>query len=51
MLQVAPLGIPSHFELQFDAAVPRHICTVRWRTENAMGVSFDDVAATLARAS
>jgi hypothetical protein len=45
MLQVAPLGIPNHFELVLDAAVPRHVCTVRWRTDCAMGVSFDDVAA------
>ena len=42
MLQVGGLGIPSHFELVLDAAVPRHPCTVRWRTENAIGVSFDD---------
>ncbi|MEJ0012469.1 MAG: PilZ domain-containing protein [Bauldia sp.] len=43
LLQVGGLGIPSHFELKYDAPVPRHPCTVRWRTENAMGVSFDDV--------
>jgi len=43
MLQVGGLGIPSHFELMLDAPVPRHPCTVRWRSENAMGVSFDDV--------
>ena len=42
MLQVGGLGIPSHFELVLDAAVPRHLCTVRWRTEDAIGVSFDD---------
>jgi hypothetical protein len=38
-----PLGIPTHFELSMDAAKSRRPCTVRWRTENAMGVSFDDV--------
>ena len=45
MLQVGGLGIPSHFVLTLDATVPRHECTVRWRAENAIGVSFDDVAA------
>jgi hypothetical protein len=44
LLQVGGIGIPSHFELRFDAPVPRHPCTVRWRTETSMGVSFDDVA-------
>ena len=43
LLQVGGLGIPSHFTLKYDAPVPTHPCTVRWRTENAMGVSFDDV--------
>ena len=42
MLQVAGLGIPSHFQLRFDAVVPVRPCTVRWRAENAIGVSFDD---------
>jgi hypothetical protein len=42
MLKVVGLGIPSHFELVLDAPVPRHPCTVRWRTEDAIGVSFDD---------
>jgi hypothetical protein len=43
MLQIGGLGIPSHFTLEYDAPVPRHPCTVRWRSENAIGVSFDDV--------
>ena len=43
MLQVGGLGIPSHFELIMDATVPRHPCTVRWRSQDAVGVSFDDV--------
>jgi hypothetical protein len=43
MLQVGGLGIPSHFTLKYDGPTPTHPCTVRWRTENAMGVSFDDV--------
>jgi hypothetical protein len=43
MLQVSSLGIPSHFELAMDALVSRHPCTVRWRSEDAIGVSFDDV--------
>ncbi len=42
MLQVGGLGIPSHFELVLDTTVTRHMCTVRWRTEDAIGVSFDD---------
>ena len=44
MLQVGGLGIPSHFLLIMDAAVPRHPCTVRWRSGTAVGVSFDDIA-------
>lgn len=43
MLQVGGLGIPSHFQLRFDAPVPVRPCTVRWRAEQAIGVSFDDV--------
>jgi PAS domain S-box-containing protein len=38
----APTGVPSHFEIMMDAAKQRRQCTVRWRSENAMGVSFDD---------
>jgi hypothetical protein len=43
MLQVGGFNIPSHFELRLDTKVPRHECTVRWRAEGAIGVSFDDV--------
>lgn len=48
MLQVSSLGIPSHFELKMDAASARRSCTVRWRTESAIGVSFDDADPTVA---
>jgi hypothetical protein len=42
MLQLSgPLGIPSHFELVMEPGIPRRKCTVRWRTDNAIGVSFD----------
>jgi hypothetical protein len=42
MLQLSgPLGIPSRFELVMDPGTPRRKCTVRWRTDNAIGVSFD----------
>jgi hypothetical protein len=41
----APQGVPSHFEIMMDADKQRRQCTVRWRAENAMGVSFDDVQA------
>lgn len=42
MLQLSgPLGIPRQFELIMDPGSPRRKCTVRWRTENAIGVSFD----------
>jgi hypothetical protein len=51
MLQVAPLGIPNHFDLRLDAPVPSHPCTVRWRTDSAMGVSFDDVSQPANRAA
>ena len=44
MLQVSGFGIPSHFDLAMDAAIPRRPCTVRWRSDGAVGVSFDDVA-------
>jgi len=44
MLQLSgPLGIPTHFELAMDASKARRPCTVRWRTDRAIGVSFDDV--------
>jgi hypothetical protein len=43
MLQISGLGIPTHFELAMDSTKQRRACTVRWRTDNALGVSFDDV--------
>jgi hypothetical protein len=43
MLQLSALGVPTHFELRMDAATSRRPCTVRWRAESALGVSFDDV--------
>jgi hypothetical protein len=48
MLQIASLGIPSHFELAMGISTPRRACTVRWRSEGALGVSFDDTAQTAA---
>ena len=42
------LGVPSHFEIQMDAAKQRRQCTVRRRSQNAMGVSFDDAEAIAA---
>jgi hypothetical protein len=44
----AALGVPSHFEIVMDAAKQRRQCTVRWRAENAIGVSFDDAQAIAA---
>jgi hypothetical protein len=43
-----PFGIPAHFDLMLNAAKPRRPCTVRWRTDAAIGVSFDDVTAIAA---
>lgn len=43
LLHVPSLAIPSHFELRMDSTMPRHECTVRWRAESAIGVSFDDI--------
>ena len=37
-----PLGVPSHFDLAMGAAKPRRPCSIRWRTDKAIGVSFDD---------
>lgn len=37
-----PLGIPTRFELDLDQR--RWPCTVRWRSDKAIGVSFDDAA-------
>ena len=43
MLQLGgPVGIPSHFELALGRSRHGPTCTVRWRSEVAMGVSFDD---------
>jgi|SRR5665213_1475207 len=39
------LGVPSHFEVVIDRAKQRRQCTVRWRSQNAIGVSFDDAEA------
>lgn len=38
----AVVGIPTHFELVMEEGNVRHHCTVRWRTERAIGVSFDE---------
>ena len=38
----APQGVPSQFQIMMDAAKQRRQCTVRWRSENALGMSFDD---------
>jgi hypothetical protein len=37
------LGVPNHFELIMDGHGPRRPCTVRWRAEHTIGVSFDPV--------
>jgi PilZ domain len=43
MLEIAaPMGIPSHFELAIGDAIHGPASTIRWRTDHAMGVSFDD---------
>ena len=39
-----PVGIPHKFELAYGVANHGHPCTVRWRTEASLGVSFDDAA-------
>lgn len=40
-LEVAtPLGIPPHFSLLFAADHTRRACTVIWRKETRIGVSF-----------
>lgn len=36
------VGIPTHFDLELDGGRERHPCTVRWRTDRSVGVSFDD---------
>ena len=42
------LGIPSHFDIEMDAARARRPCTVRWHTDHLMGVQFDDAKAKAA---
>lgn len=38
----APIGIPNQFELALDMEKHGPACTVRWRTDHYLGVSFDD---------
>ena len=38
----APIGIPNHFELALGTEKRGPPCTVRWRSDHAIGVSFDD---------
>lgn len=35
------LGVPLHFELLIESDHMRKPCTVRWRHNNLLGVSFD----------
>jgi hypothetical protein len=35
-------GIPTHFDLEVEPGRPTRKCTVRWRSQTAVGVSFDD---------
>jgi len=37
------LGVPSHFDLAIRPSHDRRVCTVRWRHEKALGVSFDTI--------
>jgi hypothetical protein len=42
MLEVpAPMGIPNHFELALGTDIHGPTCMIRWRTDHAIGVSFD----------
>ena len=42
MLQLGEtIGVPTRFELEIEPSQPRRQCTVRWRTETHIGVSFD----------
>ncbi|HEY5082449.1 MAG TPA: PilZ domain-containing protein [Bauldia sp.] len=43
-----PFGIPAHFDLMLQAPKPRRPCTVRWRSDAALGVSFDDMTSIAA---
>jgi hypothetical protein len=36
------LGVPQHFDLLIESDHMRKPCTVRWRRDNLLGVSFDD---------
>jgi hypothetical protein len=38
------VGIPTRFEIAFEGDPARRPCTVMWRTDRLMGVSFDDTA-------
>lgn len=40
------VGVPNQFELQIEIGQPRRKCTVRWRSGNLMGVSFDEASAS-----
>jgi hypothetical protein len=43
MIEVAaPIGIPNRFELALGTDIHGPACTVRWRTDRVIGVSFDD---------
>ena len=35
------VGVPNHFNLAIRPSRDRRPCTVRWRNETALGVSFD----------
>ena len=35
------VGVPNHFNLAIRPSHDRRACTVRWRSEGALGVSFD----------
>src|ERR1700685_3436437 len=38
----SPRDIPDSFELSFDHAVSSRKCSVIWRSENELGLSFGD---------
>ena len=43
MLQLGETtGVPTHFDLEIEPGRPPRKCTVRWRSQTALGVSFDD---------
>jgi hypothetical protein len=37
------VGVPNHFELAILPCDTLRPCTVRWRNENALGLSFDAI--------